>query len=679
MKLRDFRSRKTMKRIMMVTLILVIPSLVVYFGWVSGDKGTPGSSGWYYIKIKDHALQILKWGQVGDWEMKEAHSAAVSEYQSMLNVRDQAMAEQVEKLVTPTALITSALNNRVLHKIARQKGLIATIGELKSLIESIYPQNPQMALQYLMRGQRFDSEQAFVQSQLYRMTIDKTHFLFTSQAKASLFELWQDYQLREEKIDLPYVLFRGEDYIDKVQATDDEIAKYYEEHKEDYRIPNQVKYEYFSATKNVMKDDAQTTEGEYLAYYEKNMETEFKEEKQVKARLILLSVPPDADDEKVKEIEKKADDIYTSLTVNQADFATLADLYTDDPNNIKQEFDQEGKPTENKIKKGGLMDMFWSPKMAGTSAYGKEVVEEALKLEPGKISSPIKSRRGFNIIRVEDSKPERIKPFSEVVEQAKDGVKREKAEIAFQELKKLIYAKYENASTLSGLAQEIGMEVKETPLVNEDAMFVEGLGNISKYQSALAELKVGEMSDVLESPFMLAVARIKERVPSHIPDLEKVKTQATNDLKFKKAVEMAKKDADDFLKDATSFDKMKEAAEKKNFKLVTPEPFNHSALPDDLEAIKNFAQTTIKTKEGTTRMSDTFRQGKGGKDETTGYVVWHMKGKTPPDKTKFREEIPNLLRNTIQEKQRTILLENLADLRKNLQYKVNPEFLKSER
>jgi len=56
-----------------------------------------------------------------------------------------------------------------------------------------------------------------------------------------------------------------------------------------------------------------------------------------------------------------------------------------------------------------------------------------------------------------------------------------------------------------------------------------------------------------------------------------------------------------------------------------------------------------------------------------------MKGKTPPDKEKFKEEIPDLLRNTIHEKQRTILLENLADLRKTLHYKVNPEFLKSER
>ncbi|HPL75058.1 MAG TPA: peptidyl-prolyl cis-trans isomerase [Candidatus Sumerlaeota bacterium] len=668
-----------MKRIMMVTLVLVIPSLVVYFGWVSGGARGRDSSNWYYIKIKDNALQILKWGQVSDWEMKEAHSAAVSDYQTMINIRDQAMAEQVEKMITPTALVISALNNRVLHKIARQKGLIATVNELKNLIESIYPQNPQMALQYLMRGQRFDNEQAFVQSQIYRMTIDKAHFLFTSQAKASLFELWQDYQLREEKIDLPYVSFRGDDYIEKVEVSDDEIAQFFEEHKEDYRIPNQVKYEYFSITKNVLKDDAQTTEGELLAYYEKNLETEFKEEKQVKARLILLNLSPDSDEEQVKAAEKKADDIFTSLTVHQADFATLADIYTEDPNNITQEFDSEGKPTENKTKKGGLMDTFWSMKTAATSAYGKEVVEEALKLEPGKISSPIKSRRGFNIIRVEDTKPERTKPFSEVAEQAKDGVKREKSEIAFQNIKSLIYAKYENATTLSGLAKEVGLEVKETPLVNEDSMYVEGLGNISRHQSDLAQLKIGEMSDVIESPFMLAVASVKERVPSHIPDFEKTKTQAANDLKFKKAVELAKKDADEFLKDAASFDLMKETAEKKSFKLAEPEPFNHSNLPDDLMAIKNFAQITIKTKEGAIKMSDMFRQGKKGKDETTGYVVWHMKGKTPPDKEKFKEEIPDLLRNTIHEKQRTILLENLADLRKTLHYKVNPEFLKSER
>jgi peptidyl-prolyl cis-trans isomerase D len=560
--------------------------------------------------------------------------------------------------------------------VAREKGLQATIGELKSFIESLYPKDPQMALTYLIRAQRFDSEEAFIRANLYRMTLDKARSLYTMQAKTSLFELWQEYLLMEEKVNLSFVIFNAQDYTEKTGISDAEVSKYFEEHKEDYRIPNQVKYEYIAVNMNTLIADAATTEGEVLAYYEKNKNKEFKEERQVKVRLIMLATPPDITAEQFKEMERFADDTYTSLTVKGANFAALADRLSADPQNTKPELDADGKPTGKEVKLGGLLEVPWNLSMAERSPYGKTMVEEVVKLEQGQISRPLKGPSGICIIKAENVTPEHIIPFDKAHEQAMSAVKREKAQKVFQDKKGIIYAKYEHASTLPGLAKETGLEMKETELINEDSLYIPNLGSISRFQNTLSELKGGEMTEVLESTTLLAVMRLSEKVPTHIPDLGKIKEQVGIDAKFFKALVLTKKDADAFLKVSTSFDKMREEAEKNKYKFQTPEPFNHVNPPAELAGISNLPQLTVKSKEGTIRMSEITQRGPA-KNKVTSYAVWCLKSKTPPDKNKFRQEIPDLQWSLVQTKQKMLLFEQLADMRNKLQYKVNPDFLKT--
>ena len=134
--LKQLRSRKTMKRIMKITLILVIPSFIVLYGWSSMSRTARGGS-WYYIKIKESPMQLLRWSSVSEWEMKQAKENLVSEYQGLLGIQNQDMASQVEKLITPDAVASRAIKNRLLIKQAKEKGLYATLPELKSFIEQI--------------------------------------------------------------------------------------------------------------------------------------------------------------------------------------------------------------------------------------------------------------------------------------------------------------------------------------------------------------------------------------------------------------------------------------------------------------------------------------------------------------------------------------------------------------
>lgn len=657
---------------MKITLILVIPSFIAFYGFSSLTGDSRGGV-WYFIKIKDNPFQILRWTKIDETGMKQAKEDLFREYQGLLGIQNQQVAEQVDKLITPSAIASQAIENHLLLKKADETGLHANVSELKSFIEKIYPQNPQMAFQYMMQMRGYTDENAFIQDQLSQMTLEKVRFLYLSQAKASLYELWQEFLLVEEKVNLAYVPVMSSKFQDSMTVTEEELQKYYDANKEDYRIPNQAQYAYIAINKNAMIHDVSTTDSEVLAYYEANKETEFKTDKEVMARQIMKTIPPQAPETEVRNIESLMNDLYTSLTVHNADFAELANRFSDDPMNASPEFDEEGKPTGVPKKNGGLMNMFWSIQDAERSRYGKIVIMEALQMEQGQISKPIMGDRGFHIIKIEEVKPERIMNFDEAKSQAEFALKRKIADAMFEEKRKLIYDKMPQASTLSGLSQETGLPLQQTELVNQDTTFFPGIGSLARFKDDLLELDEGDTSELLETPNLIAIVNVLKRVDTHIPTWEEVKNQVTDEVKREKALVMAKKDAESILEKSDSPENMKKISEEKGYEVKTPEPFTHTSPPEDLSGIKNFPQITIRTKEGEAKIGEVLQRGM--KEKPIGYVVWRIASKIPPDRQKFIEELPKLQREYIQGKQRTIINENLADLAKDVRFEINPSFL----
>jgi peptidyl-prolyl cis-trans isomerase D len=670
--LKQLRSRKTMKRIMKITLILVIPSFIAFYGFSSLSDGSRGG-GWYFIKIKDSPFQIFRWSKIDETGMKQAKQDLFREYQGLLGIQNQQMSEQVDKLITPPAIASQAIENHILINKAENMGLYASVPELKSFIERIYPQNPQMALQYMMQMQGYTDENAFIHDQLYTISLEKVRFLYYSQAKASLYELWQEYLLLEEKVDLAYVPIMSSKFEDKIETPDEELEKYYETKKEDYRIPNQVQYAYIAVNKNTLINDVTTTESEVLAYYEANKETEFKVDKQVLVRQIMLSITPETTEVETQKMETLMNDLYTSLTVYQADFADLANRFSDDPMNTSPEFDDEGKPTGVKTKKGGLLNMHWSAQDMERSRYGKTVIEEALNMEEGQISKPIKSERGFHIIKIEEVKPEHIMEYSEARSQAEFALKRKIGDALFEEKRKLLYEKFSQASTLSGLSKEVGLTLKQTGLVDQDTTFIPGIGSLSRFRDELLELNEGETSELLETPNLIAVMNVLKRVQTHIPPLEEVMEKVVQEVKREKGLVLAKQEAEAIMDKSLSVEDMKKISEEKGYEVKTPEPFVHTSPPEDLASIKNFPQITIRTKEGQAKISEIPQRGT--QQKAIGYVIWYLVKKIPPDRQKFLEDMPRLQREYIQGKQKILINENLADLTKDLQFEVNPRFI----
>jgi parvulin-like peptidyl-prolyl isomerase len=147
----------------------------------------------------------------------------------------------------------------------------------------------------------------------------------------------------------------------------------------------------------------------------------------VAARHILLKISSKATPAEDKAVLKRIKDIRKRIKAGQ-DFATLAQKLSEGPSKTK----------------GGDLGFFDEGQMV------KPLEDEAFKLKIGEISKPVKTRFGYHIIRVYDSKPERKKSFEEVEEQISKSLRNKKF---FEERRRLLGELKENAKIVSNLPE----------------------------------------------------------------------------------------------------------------------------------------------------------------------------------------------------------------------------------
>lgn len=656
--LKRLRSRKVMKRILRITLFLVIPSFVVFYGW--SQKMSVRNPGFYFARIKRPG--IGRWSTVGEGELRYAKNDLQTKYARMLGIDPASFTQRgLDKYVLMYDIILDAIDNRILLNYAKKADIMVTDEEITNLIRAMFPQNTVQLLKRYLNATR-QSEQAFFQDQRLKQTLGKTKYLFYGQAKASLFELWQEYLLSKEKLKIDYVLFPVEQYRDKVKVEPDDLQAYFQEHVENYRIPNQVNYAYILISKADLQTSVTVTAQELNDYYDQNKTTEFTVPKQVKVRHILIRVAQNADANAVTAAENKSADIEKRLKQGE-DFATLANQYSDDPRNVD--------PENEAIKHGG--EIGWINEKNTT--WGKAFTEAAMALKPGEVSAPIRSPMGFHIIKADEVKESRLQPFEEVKDKVRSSLIEQKASALLKEEGKKLQEAWQKYTTLESLARALHLSIQETGLVNENVFYFGKIGSLYDHRDIIGELEPGRMSEVFLTPVSDVILQIKDRIKSHLPTFEDVEERVREDYQRQRAEDLARQDAEAFAEQAKTFDDMKKQAEERQLSLETTEEyFTRLEPPPALKNIQEFAGMTLRTPVGAISVSPLGSNA----DHPEAFVVWHLKEKQPPDRDEFKKELPQLEREYLLAKRQVILNEFLADARNRLKIDINPDVLPSE-
>jgi peptidyl-prolyl cis-trans isomerase D len=240
--------------------------------------------------------------------------------------------------------------------------------------------------------------------------VRKLRALVSSSAFVGEPEVRDEFDRRNTKVKFEYAVITQADILKGLHPADEELKAFYERNKASYNnsIPEKRQIKYVVVDNSKVAAATTVTDQDLQTYYNQQRET-FRVPEQVKVSHILIKTPlPESgakeDPNAIAAARAKADDVLKQVKAG-GDFAKLAEKYSDDPGSAKS---------------GGELGFI------GRGRTVPEFEKAAFSLGKGQTSDLVKSSYGFHIIRVEDKQDAHLKTFAEVKPEIEEKVKQQK-------------------------------------------------------------------------------------------------------------------------------------------------------------------------------------------------------------------------------------------------------------
>ncbi len=346
---------------------------------------------------------------------------------------------------------------------------------------------------------------------------------FASAAQAGLYQ-----KLTEQAREIQVATVDPAAFLAQAKVDDAQVKAEYEKSPDSYRAPEQVKIEYLQLNQAALQSAVSVAVDEIKGEYDKRVK-EFSAPEERRASHILLSF--DKDDKGQPKVASKdaakieADTIMKQVTgATPEKFAELAKQKSKDPGSAGQ---------------GGDLGFF------GRGQMVKPFEEAVFAMKAGEIRGPIESDFGFHIIRLTETKPERVRPLEEVRAQIEGELKQQKTGKLFSEsAEKFQNRVYEQSDSFVRIAEELKLQAKKSEWLTRSQIQALAGGNPKFAQTvfssaSIAAKKNSEAIDLGNNS--LISARVLEHKPSAVRPLDDVKAQITQQLQRRLATELALK------------------------------------------------------------------------------------------------------------------------------------------
>lgn len=227
-----------------------------------------------------------------------------------------------------------------------------------------------------------------------QMELDRLQALITGGVTVSDNAVRDAYKQQGTKVKFDYAVISADDLRKTINPTDAELEKFFNDSKTRYAtaVPETRKIEYvaFDAS-NLPGGKPTISDADVQAYYNQHKD-QYQVKDQVKVRHILIAVPAGADAKTDAAAKAKAEDILKQIK-SGGNFAELAAKNSDDP----------GSKTQ-----GG--ELGWLDRGKTVPEFDKA----AFTLPVGQTSDLVKTQFGYHILQVEDKKTAHLRPLDEV-------------------------------------------------------------------------------------------------------------------------------------------------------------------------------------------------------------------------------------------------------------------------
>jgi len=293
-------------------------------------------------------------------------------------------------------------------------------------------------------------------------------------------ELQELLRLQNQTRDLSYFVVNPDDFKSSETIPESQIQAYYDQHQEEFRVPEQVKVEYILLNAEMAGKTLEVDDAALRGYYENHLES-YGQPEERQASHILIQVPANADQAKVDAAKQKLSDLRARIEQGE-DFAKLAREYSEDPGSAEQ---------------GGDLGYF------GKGIMDPAFEAAAFSLKEGEVSEPVRSSFGFHLIKLTGIKPSSVKPFEAVKAEVEQAYRKSEGErLYFEMAEKLADLSYEDPGSLLPAANALNLKVETSDWISRN-----------------------QGSGVLQSPKVLAAAFsddvLQERNNSELIELDK--------------------------------------------------------------------------------------------------------------------------------------------------------------
>jgi peptidyl-prolyl cis-trans isomerase D len=367
------------------------------------------------------------------------------------------------------------------------------------------------------------------------------------------------YRLDEQQRWLAYATFEASRYLTQVQVEPAQVQARYEQQKTRFQAPERLRVAYVELALEQLPPAAAPEPEVLKVIYESDKNTRFSTVEERQARHILVNFGADKD-----AALKRAEDLAAQIK-GGADFAALAKAQSDDPGS-------KGKGGDlGWIKRGQMLEKF----------------EQALfALAKGEVSAPVETEFGWHLIKLDDVREPRTKPFEDPDVQAEllAAYRQRDAERRYQELaEKVEQTAFESPGSLDPVAQAAGLQVQVTDWFTRDT----GAGIAAQppvREAAFADdvLQAGENSRpvTLGASHIVVLRKQEYEAPRQKP-LEEVADLIREELRVEAARARAAAEADEALAAMASGRALEQVVTQKKAVLKAPGLVKRSATDVD--------------------------------------------------------------------------------------------------
>ncbi|CAI0954697.1 Peptidyl-prolyl cis-trans isomerase D [Serratia entomophila] len=491
-----------------VVLKIILALIILSFVLTGVGNYLIGGSGDYAAKVNGQTIERA--------QLEQAFQSERSRMQQQLGDQFSALAgnegymQQMRRQV-----LSQLIDNMLLDQYAKKLGLSVSDDQIKDAIRKApyFQTNGQFDnAKYLdligRMGYTADNFAQSMRQQLVNQQViqafGESGFVLPAESQAMAALVLQERDVRLATIDLKALQA-------KQSVSDDELKAYYDQNKNSFIAPEQVKVSYIPMDAASMQDKVKVTDADISAYYDQHKSSYGQPERK---NYSVIQLKTEAEANAVLDELKKG-----------GDFATLA----------------KDKSTDIISRRTGGELGWLEPE---TTA---DELKQANLTEKGQLSGVVKSSVGYLVVRLNDIEPEKVKPLSEVHDAIAKQVQQEKAVDAYYALQqKVSEAATSDNESLASAEEAAGVKAAQTDWFTRDQ--IPAALNFKPVVQALFDGSLigengapGSNSDVITVDGDRAfVVRVSGHRPEGIEPFDQVKDRVAELVKRNKAVQEAK-------------------------------------------------------------------------------------------------------------------------------------------